>query len=199
MDEQRTVQWDEPTWLNPPLAAEVDGDSLVITTRQRSDFWRHTAYGIVHDSGHALLTDIAHGRAVEVTFVNRFDTQFDQAGLLVRVDDETWIKAGVELSDGLPQLGAVVTHGQSDWSAAPVPEWAGRRVTVRASRIADALVIRARCDDEAWRLVRLAPLSANAWAQAGPYCCSPEREGLQVRFTRFTTGPADRAVHEGPA
>jgi regulation of enolase protein 1 (concanavalin A-like superfamily) len=196
MDEQRAVRWDEPTWLNPPLSTEIDGDSLIVTTRNRSDFWRHTAYGVVHDNGHALLTEFVDGQAIEVTFLLRFDTLFDQAGLMVRVDDETWIKAGVELSDGLPQLGAVVTHGNSDWSTAPVPHWAGHQVTIRASRMADAVVIRARREKDPWQLVRLAPLSPTAPAKAGLYCCSPEREGLQVRFTSFTTGPADLAVHE---
>lgn len=196
MDQQRTVRWDEAKWRNPPLSAEADGDSLVVTTRHRSDFWRHTGYGVVHDNGHALLTEFAVGRAIEVTFVNRFDTLFDQAGVMIRVDSETWIKAGVELSDGLPQLGAVVTRGTSDWSVAPVAEWAGGPVTVRASRMGDAVVIRARRADEPWRLVRLAPLPPTAPAAAGPYCCSPEREGLRVRFTRFAIGPADAAVHE---
>jgi hypothetical protein len=115
---------------------------------------------------------------------------------MVRVDAETWIKAGVELSDGRPQLGAVVTHGRSDWSMAPVPDWAGRRVTVRASRTGDAVTVRARCEDEPWRMVRLAPLAPDATAAAGPFCCSPQREGLTVRFTGFTTGPADRALHD---
>ncbi|SDK79521.1 DUF1349 domain-containing protein [Nonomuraea jiangxiensis] len=197
MDAQRAVSWDEPAWLNPPLSTEIDGDSLIVTTRHHSDFWRHTGYGVVHDNGHALLTGFETGQAVEVTFVCEFDTLYDQAGLMVRVDDETWIKAGVELSDGVPQLGAVVTHGRSDWSVAPVAGWAGCRVTIRASRMADAVVVRARREDDPWRLVRLAPLAPVAVAKAGPYCCSPEREGLRVRFTRFTTGPADRAVHEG--
>ena len=124
-----------------------------------------------------------------------FEALYDQAGLMIRVDAETWIKAGVEMSDGLPQLGAVVTRGVSDWSVAPVPEWQGRRVTVRASRSGDAVTIRARCEDGPWRLVRLAPLSADAAATAGPFCCSPERGGLEVRFTGFARGAADKALH----
>src|SRR5690606_41566187 len=44
----------------------------------------------------------------------------------------------------------------SDWSVAPVPGWAGRLVTVRASRAGDAVTVRARVDDEPFRLVRVA-------------------------------------------
>lgn len=195
MGEQTTIGWSEGAWLNPPLSAEQDGDALVVTTRPNSDFWRTTSYGFVHDDGHALLTAFPSGAAVEVEFVARFDELYDQAGLMIRVDAQTWIKAGIELSDGLPQLGAVVTHGRSDWSVAPVPAWSGHRVTVRASRAGDAVTIRARREDEPWRMVRLAPLAPDATAAAGPFCCSPQRAGLTVRFTGFTTGPADPALH----
>lgn len=67
---------------------------------------------------------------------------------------------------------------------------------MRASRAGDAVTIRARCEDGPWRTVRLAPLPADAKATAGPFCCSPERAGLQVRFTGFTQGPADTSLHQ---
>jgi regulation of enolase protein 1 (concanavalin A-like superfamily) len=198
LGQQKVIEWSDATWLNPPLHTEPDGGALVVTTRRESDFWRATSYGFVRDDGHALLTGFPSGCAVEVEFAARFEELYDQAGLMVRVDAQTWIKAGIEISDGLPQLGAVVTHGRSDWSVAPVPEWSGRRVTVRASRAGDAVTIRARCEDEPWQMVRLAPLDPDATAAAGPFCCSPRREGLSVRFTRFALGPADRSLHESP-
>ncbi|SEN96190.1 DUF1349 domain-containing protein [Actinacidiphila rubida] len=189
------LSWSDGDWLNPPAGAREDGSHLLVTTRQDTDFWRTTSYGFVHDDGHALLFPFPAGTAVEVSFVADFDEVFDQAGALVRVDPGTWIKAGVELSDGVPQLGAVVTHGTSDWSLAPVPGWAGREVTVRVSRAGDAVTVRARCDGEPWRMIRLAWLDPAAQASAGPFCCSPQRAGLQVRFTRLTAGPADTALH----
>lgn len=198
MDEQQAIGWSAANWLNPPLVVKEDDDGLLVTTRPQTDFWRVTSYGFVHDDGHALLVPFPAGAAVEVGFVARMEELYDQAGLMVRVDAEHWIKAGVEVSDGLPQLGAVVTHGRSDWSMAPVPDWAGRQVTVRASRSGDAVTIRARCDGGPWRTVRLAPLAPDASAAAGPFCCSPAGDGLTVRFTRFTTGPADTALHEPP-
>ncbi|MEU9043649.1 MULTISPECIES: DUF1349 domain-containing protein [unclassified Kitasatospora] len=195
MHPPRDIAWHEGSWLNQPEQARTDGTDLLVTARGRSDFWRTTSYGFVRDDGHALLTGFPPGSATEVTFVADFGALYDQAGLLVRVDPQTWIKAGVEMSDGLPHLGAVVTRGVSDWSLAPVPEWHGRRVTVRASRSGDAVTVRARCEDGPWRLVRLAPLPPGAAAAAGPFCASPERDGLQVRFTRFAQGPADTALH----
>ncbi|WP_231686051.1 DUF1349 domain-containing protein [Arthrobacter sp. ZBG10] len=88
---------------------------------------------------------------------------------------KSWIKAGVELSDGEESLGAVVTQGTSDWSLSPVPGWAKRLVTVRGSWSGNALTVRARVDDEPWRLVRVSLLDPDATVTAGPFCCAPSR------------------------
>ena len=195
MDDGVEQSWDAGTWSTPPAAVDRDGDDLLVTAVEGSDAWRHTSYGFVHDSAHALLAPLASPGAVEVTFDLAWDQQFDQAGLVLRADAETWLKAGVEVADGTASVGAVVTLGRSDWSVAPVPGWAGRRVTVRASRDGDAVTVRARVDDEPFRLVRVAPFPAEAAVAAGPYCCAPTRAGLVVRFRRWATGPADAALH----
>ncbi|RLK13515.1 hypothetical protein DER29_4539 [Micromonospora sp. M71_S20] len=195
-DAERPVDWAEGEWCNEPVRAETGpAGELLVQPAEGSDLWRHTSYGFVHDDAPALLAPLPVGEAVEVAFVLDYGEQFDQAGVLVRVDERNWVKAGVEVSDGQPQVGAVVTREVSDWSVAPVPMWAGREVTVRVSRDRDALTVRARSDDEPWRLVRLAPLAQEAVAAAGPYCCSPTRAGLRVRFTGWRRGPADAALH----
>ena len=160
-----------------------------------SDAWRTTSYGFVRDSAHALLSDLPDGRAVEVTFLADFDQQFDQAGVLLRIDETRWTKAGVEFSDGALQASAVVTDGMSDWSVAPVPDWAGSEVTVRVSRSGTALTVRIRRADDPWRLLRLALIEPSSVAYAGPYCCAPERDGLTVSFAHWSAGPADAALH----
>ncbi|MFC8847445.1 MULTISPECIES: DUF1349 domain-containing protein [unclassified Micromonospora] len=194
--EPRDVDWAEGEWLHQPVRTEPTPDGgLIVEPAEGSDFWRHTSYGFVHDNGPALLAPLLSGSAVEVDFRFDFAEQFDQAGVLVRVDERNWVKAGVEVSDGQPQVGAVVTREVSDWSVAPVPEWSGRQVSVRVSRAGDALTIRARAGDEPWRLVRVSPLAPDAEAAAGPFCCAPLRSGLAVRFTGWRQGPADAALH----
>ncbi|XP_037045623.1 regulation of enolase protein 1-like isoform X1 [Bradysia coprophila] len=197
-DTDFNVPWSQAVWLNPPpQVSEIENDILV-STGAETDFWRITSYNFIHDNGHALLTELSDGRAVEVTFKALFDAQFDQAGLLVYIDEKNWIKAGVELSDGVPQLGAVVTKTMSDWSVAPVPNWndGSTPVTVRVSRSGNALTIRARLGNNPWQFVRLTPIEENAKITTGPMVCSPTRTGLQVRFTKFALGPADLALHD---
>ena len=192
---QAPIRWDAGRWTHEPVAAEPDGDALLVTAAEGSDAWRSTAYGFVHDTEHALLAPLEAGSAMEVVFTGPFEGEFDQAGMFVRVDDETWIKAGVEFADGDLQLGAVVTHRFSDWSVAPVPQWSDGPITVRVSRAGDAVTVRARAGDEPFRLVRLAWLAPDARAEAGPFLCAPSRAGLTVRFASWTTGPADDSLH----
>ncbi len=189
------IDWNSGSWTTEPARVVVADDGMRVTAVEGSDAWRITSYGFVHDTEHALLTSFDQDTAMEVSFLLDFSAQFDQAGIFVRVDGSTWIKAGVERSDGEDSLGAVVTRGVSDWSLSPVPGWRGRLVTIRASRSGDALTLRARVDDEPWHLVRVAPLDPDAAVTAGPLCCSPSRADLTVHFTAWRTGPADTGLH----
>jgi regulation of enolase protein 1 (concanavalin A-like superfamily) len=194
------VDWTVGTWTHRPADVRRDGNALVVRAVQGSDFWRSTHYGFVHDDGHALLTEWPARAAVEVSFdASTLTELYDQAGLMLRVGPDRWIKAGVELNDGVPHVGAVVTDGRSDWSLAPVPDWAGEIVTIRASRAPDSVVLRARAGRGAWRTIRVAPfaeLPATAWA--GPMICSPTRDGLEVRFTGWSWTEPDTSLHDDP-
>ncbi|MFT4280878.1 DUF1349 domain-containing protein [Microbacterium sp.] len=191
----RTIAWSEGSWTTTPVAVTEEGASLRVTAAEGSDAWRHTAYGFVHDTEHALVAPFPVGSAMEVEFHADFHEEFDQAGLFVRTDEERWMKAGVEYADGVLGLGAVVTDVRSDWSIAPVPEWSGRRIRVRVSRGADALTLRAAADDEEFRLVRVVPFAGDRDTFAGPFVCAPTRAGLEVTFTAWRQTAADASLH----
>ena len=197
----RAAPWDGGRWTRDPVAVRADEDGIVVEAAEGSDFWRTTHYGFVHDDGHALLAPWPTDAAVEVSFdTSTLTGLYDQAGLMLHVGDEVWVKAGIEVNDGVPHLGAVVTNRVSDWSLAPVPDWAGQVVTVRASRSGvdgDAVTLRARAGAGQWRTIRVAPFDADA-ATAGPLVCAPMRAGLEVRVTRWAFVPADVDLHEDP-
>lgn len=188
------ISWNTGTWTHPPQSV-IETEQLEVTAVEGSDAWRHTAYGFVHDTEHALLAPLAVGDAMEVSFRAPWDGQFDQAGIFVQIDAEHWVKAGVEYADDHLGLGAVVTAGGSDWSVGQVDEWLESEITVRVSRWADAVIVRARADDGPWRLVRVAPFDGAAAASAGPFLAAPTRAGLTVRFTRWTRSAADTDLH----
>ena len=190
----KEISWSQGAWLNQPLNVVEENSHLKVTTVHESDFWRNTSYGFIHNSGHALLRDFPANSSMEVTFILDYSGQFDQAGIIVHSDSQHWIKAGVESADGFPQVGAVVTSVNSDWSLAPVVHWFGKEVTVRASRTTDALTIRARCGDDD-QLIRLAPIDPTLRWRAGPHCASPVSTSLDVTFTHWAHGDADLALH----
>ena len=195
------MDWAAGTWTREPATSRLDGVDLVVGASEGSDWWRTTHYGFVHDDGHALLVDWPAASAMEATFdASTLTGLYDQAGLLLWVGPERWIKTGLEVSDGVLHLGAVVTNGVSDWSLAPVPEWAGQLVTIRAGRggeVGDSVTLRARTETSGWRTLRVAPFTAGA-ASAGPMLCAPMRSDLEVRFTAWELAPADADLHEDP-
>ena len=190
----KTIAWSEGSWTRKPVSISQDGNSLNVEAAAESDWWRTTAYGFIHDDGHALVKEFPNESAVEVSFILNYTEQFDQAGIFVTSDPENWIKAGVEYCDGFPQVGAVVTQVNSDWSVAPVAEWMNQEVTIRVSRSGDAVTVRAGINGDL-RLVRVAPLDPNRTWSAGPMFCAPTRAGFTVTFTKWTEGPADSELH----
>lgn len=199
--ERQRVDWAAGRWTREPVSSRLEGDDLVVGAAEGSDFWRTTHYGFVHDDGHGLLAEWPADAAVEVTFdASTLTGLYDQAGILLFVGDEQWVKAGLEVSDGVLHLGAVVTNGVSDWSMAPVPDWANQFVTIRASRsgeLGDDITLRARAETSGWRTLRVAPFPAAA-ASAGPMVCAPMRGDLEVRFTAWALAPEDADLHEDP-
>ena len=103
-------------WLGEPPEWSVENNLLRVTTGVHTDFWRETHYGFVHDNGHFLYTETEGDFSAEVTFSAQYAHLYDQAGLMLRLDERHWVKAGVEYSDGEQLLSTVVTRERSDWS-----------------------------------------------------------------------------------
>ena len=190
----KKIAWSEGTWTREPVSVNEQGATLAVEAAAESDWWRTTAYGFIHDDGHALIKEFPNESAVEVSFILNYTQQFDQAGIFITSDAQNWIKAGVEYCDGFPQVGAVVTQINSDWSVAPVPEWMNKEVTIRVSRSGDAVTMRAGINGDL-RLVRVAPLDPSLSWSAGPMFCAPTRAGLIVSFTKWAQGEADSELH----
>jgi len=115
---------------------------------------------------------------------------------MVRVDDEHWVKAGIELSDGCAMLSSVLTNPRSDWAAASYDADA-RDFWLRATVCKRVLRLQVSADGLRWPLLRLAPFPEAASYQVGPMCCTPERAGMRVRFSDFRlSAPLGKDLHD---
>jgi regulation of enolase protein 1 (concanavalin A-like superfamily) len=192
------IPWSQGSWGRPPPSSREDAGRLVVEAAEGSDYWERTLYGFQHASGHALLAPWPDDAGVEVSFSLRgFSELYDQAGLMLWHAQTSWLKAGVEINDGVLHVGAVVTNGLSDWSLSPVPEWKDGIVTIRASWSKAAVIVRASANGQPWRMLRVAPFPY-APRQAGPFVCAPKRGGLEVTFTRWAHTGADLDLHRDP-
>jgi len=176
-------------WLNEPGEWHLEDVTLNVVTDHKTDFWRETHYGFTRDSGHFFHCETAGDFAAELRVRARYDELYDQAGIMVRLDQAHWVKAGIEMSDGRALLSSVLTAGQSDWATGAWPHDPAD-FRLRATVAAGVLRLQASSDGRTWPLVRLAPFPRASSYAVGPVCCTPERAGLKVRFSDFRVGAA---------
>ncbi|AXA67012.1 DUF1349 domain-containing protein [Pseudomonas oryzihabitans] len=178
-------------WLNEPTRwSDTDG-LLHISTNRETDFWQKTQYGFERDSGHFRGYAAGTDFTAQVRITGTFVELYDQAGLMVRQGREQWCKTGLEISDGVAHLGSVLTLGHSDWALGPMPD-ALRGFWLRMTLHRQVLRLQYSLDGLSWPLLRLCRFASEEGAdlQVGPYCCSPQREGLEVSFADLQIGPA---------
>lgn len=121
---------------------------------------------------------------VKVKVSGDYKTRFDQAGLMLRIDHENYIKAGIEFVDGKYNLSTVVTHHTSDWSVITLDK-AVPYVWIKAVRRLDAVEIFYSFDDKTYVMMRNAWLKDNTPVQVGLMAASPDGEGFNAKFEEF--------------
>lgn len=175
-------------WLNEPPTWHVDGDILTMTASPHTDFWRATHYGFIRDSGHSYLESVTGDFVAEVAVSGDYTAQYDQAGLMVRVDQQTWLKCGIEFVDGKQFVSAVITREHSDWSVVPLAQ-NPPTIWLRVTRHGPDIEIAYALDGVSYTLLRLARFSAAETVGVGPMCAAPDGPGFQATFRGFRVGP----------
>ena len=154
-----TGMFDRCKWRNEPAQWQLSPAGLAVVTDRATDFWSKTHYGFTRHSGHLFGYTTTGGFTASLRVRGKYESLYDQAGLMVLIDDENWIKAGVEISDGEAMLSSVLTVGCSDWATGAFPGDASDfwlRVTVDNS----VLRLQVSTDGRRWPLVRLVPIPA---------------------------------------
>ena len=176
------------TWINPPTKWSLENQALKVVTDPSTDFWRETHYGFTRDTGHFFGFPATGGFTAQLRVRAQYHTLYDQAGLMIRLDERRWLKAGIEKSDGECMLSSVLTIGQSDWATGSYGHDPSQ-IWMRATVSSGVLRLQVSPDGRRWPLLRLAPFPLSATYLVGPMCCTPERGGLEVEFTDFQVGP----------
>lgn len=173
-----------PTWHHEPSNWELKNNQLQLFTDARTDFWQKTHYGFQADNGHFLHTEMTGDFILETEVECDFKHQYDQAGLMVRVSDQCWIKTSVEYEPDEPnKLGVVVTNnGFSDWSTQDV-ENSFINFKLRIIRKgSDYKVEYYNTKSKNWIQLRMFHLFDEPKVKVGIYACSPKQNLFSARF-----------------
>ncbi|BAY31123.1 hypothetical protein NIES2107_29770 [Nostoc carneum NIES-2107] len=171
-------------WHNEPPVWHQQGQTLTVTSGLNTDFWRKTHYGFIRDTGHFYYQEVTGNFRVDVKISGKYEVLYDQAGLMIREHNLTWLKSGIEFVEGVQYASAVVTRDYSDWSVVELPQ-NPISVWLRLERKGGTVEVKYSLDAEQYKMIRLAYLTEAEKLQVGPMCASPEREGFQVVFENF--------------
>jgi uncharacterized protein len=182
-------------WFNQPQKWSVDKQSLSMFVTPQTDYWRITHYGFTVDDGPFLYETVGGEFEVKVKITGDYKTRYDQMGLMLRVDEKTWIKTGIEFVNGKMNISAVVTHGNSDWSVIELPNLP-KFIWLKAVRKLDAVEIFYSYDDKEYTMMRLAYFPDNTPVMLGMTAASPDGNGFNALFENFkiTHAPDSRRL-----
>ena len=172
-------------WLNEPDKWQIiDDSSLSMFVTPNTDFWRKTHYGFTVDDGPFCYCTLGGEFEVNVKITGDYRTRFDQMGLMIRKDERTWIKTGVEYVHEKINLSAVVTLEHSDWSVVELEE-KPESVWFKVIRIADTIEIKYALNNSDFTMMRLAYFPENTPVMVGLTGASPDGNGFNALFEDF--------------
>lgn len=175
-------------WHNEPPVWNQQEQTLTVTSGHKTDFWRKTHYGFIRDTGHFYYEEVAGDFIAVVKITGQYEVLYDQAGLMIRENETTWLKCGIEFVEGVQYASTVVTREFSDWSVVQLCDYP-TSLWLELERKGGTVQVKYSLDGEEYTMMRLAYLTEAETVQVGPMFASPEREGFQATFEDFQIKP----------
>jgi regulation of enolase protein 1 (concanavalin A-like superfamily) len=172
------------SWLNPPAQEHYSEGILTARCRGKTDFWRKTFYGYINDNGHFMYLPVQGEFMFQARIDGNYAALYDQAGLMVRLDEKHWMKCGSELVDNKRWASVVFTHDFSDWSTLEDLTQRGA-VYWRVVRRKDSIEAQCSIDGEKYLTVRQGYFPAQVKVMVGVMCCAPEGQGFDTVFDQL--------------
>jgi regulation of enolase protein 1 (concanavalin A-like superfamily) len=179
-------------WLHEPPQWREENGVLTVRAAGQTDFWRKTHDGGVRDNGHFYFRVVQGDFQVSVKVRGQYRDQFDQAGLMIRADETTWIKCGIEWKDGDPLISVVVTRDWSDWSVARLGK--SETIYLRAERFGDTFEISYSLDGQEYELARQTHWIDAQSFEVGPMIAAPTGNGFEAMFEQFAIQEAQTST-----
>ncbi|MCC5890513.1 MAG: DUF1349 domain-containing protein [Alkalibacterium sp.] len=177
---------------------EITETEITLHTQPHTDLWQRTYYGFQNDNAPMFQVKTDERYFSFVTKVD-FDSshRFDQAGIVLYLNSNNWIKASIEYeNEHLQRLGAVVTnHGYSDWSTQDT-DASVKSIWYRLSRRESDYLIEYSLDSKTFSQMRICHLhEGDGEISFGVYACSPEESSFKARFSEMEILPCQWEAH----
>lgn len=172
-------------WFNEPSKWNIKGDKLSMQVTPKSDYWRISHYGFTVDDAPFYYAEYGGEFEAKVKITGDYKVRFDQAGMMIRIDHENYIKTGIEFVDGKYNLSTVVTHHTSDWSVIALDRPVDA-IWIKTVRRLDAIEIFYSFDDKEYHMMRNAWMEANHPVKIGMFAACPDGDGFEATFSNFT-------------
>ncbi len=176
---------EELSYYNSPNI-NIKDNTLEFVTQPNTDLWQNTYYNFQHDNAPFVQMKISEkyfSFTVKVKYFSK--RRFDQAGIILYLDSENWLKASVEYeNENFQRLGSVVTNnGFSDWATVDIPSEV-KEMYYRLSRRENDFCIENSLDGVNYKQMRICHLyNANDEISMGVYACSPEESSFKAIFS----------------
>ncbi len=171
-------------WFNEPDNWSISGKTLTMDVTPKSDYWRISHYGFTVDDAPFYYAEYGGEFEAKVKITGDYKVRFDQAGMMIRIDHENYIKTGIEFVDGKYNLSTVVTHTTSDWSVIALDRPVDA-IWIKAVRRLDAIEIFYSFDDKEYHMMRNAWMAANTPVKIGMFAACPDGNGFKATFSDF--------------
>lgn len=171
-------------WFNEPASWSIKSGVLTMDVTPKSDYWRISNYGFTVDDAPFYYAEYGGEFEAKVKVSGDYKVRFDQAGMMIRLDHENYIKTGIEFVDGKYNLSTVVTHTTSDWSVIELDRPVDF-IWIKAVRRLDAIEIFYSFDDKEYKMMRNAWIAANHPVKIGMFAACPDGDGFKARFSDF--------------
>lgn len=178
-------QLEKMQWVNEPSSWEVKNGNLTMQVTPQSDYWRITHYGFTVDDGPFYYTTRGGEFEVSVKITGKYKTRFDQMGLMLRIDEEHWIKTGIEYVDGVYNYSTVTTDVHSSWSVVELDK-KPESLWIKAIRRKDAVEIFFSFDGKKYTMSNVAYLADKKPVMVGMMAASPDGDGFDALFEEFS-------------
>ncbi|GJM60094.1 DUF1349 domain-containing protein [Persicobacter diffluens] len=171
-------------WLNEPEAWEIEDGRLIMQVTGQSDYWNKSHYGFMVNDGPFLYTERGGEFEVTLKITGEYETRFDQMGLMFKIDENHWIKTGIEFVDGVYNFSTVHTIEKSSWSVVPLNEKPAS-IWIKATRKRDAIEIFYSMDGKKFTMSNTAYFPEYKDVKVGMMAASPDGNGFKAIFEAF--------------